>query len=193
MTTLESRCLDAFPEWLRTLPHDTQVLMRLLEEPRSAGWRPAATALAYLRKSIDLIPNGLEDLGFIDDACILRVAASRARVGNPSEALTRLAEQAELIREFLGPEYSRLERVLEDLESRFSGAYDRGDEARNSELEGELLSELSRWAETYEPPLLARDPLNLIKLRSFLKARIAHALEGESSVPNSEGQPPPID
>jgi len=51
-----------------------------------------------------LIPDGLEDLGFIDDAFVLRVAAALVSEGerDAGGVLGKLAADAALISEFLG-------------------------------------------------------------------------------------------
>jgi uncharacterized membrane protein YkvA (DUF1232 family) len=73
--------------------------------------------LNYLFKSLDLIPDGLEDLGFIDDAFVLRVAAALVSEGDRDAdgVLVTLAADAALISEFLGADYARLERYVEKL------------------------------------------------------------------------------
>src|SRR6478735_4464101 len=105
MTTLDSRLLEAFPAWLKSLGDDAQALARLLEQAdvAPAAKRGVASALTYLFKSLDLIPDGLEDLGFIDDAFVLRVAAAAIEAGERDSGgvLGRLAEDAALISEFL--------------------------------------------------------------------------------------------
>ena len=84
MTTLEARCLDAFPDWLRSLADDARALASVLEgEGAAVAQRRSAAALNYLFKSLDLIPDGLEDLGFIDDAFV------RARCGRRRQARGR--------------------------------------------------------------------------------------------------------
>src|SRR5215216_594307 len=108
MTTLDSRCLAAFPGWLRSLADDAQKLAVLLVQDTAPGaQRAAASALNYLFKSLDLIPDGLEDLGFIDDAFVLRVAAAQVAEGERDGAgtLAKLATEAQLISEFLGADY----------------------------------------------------------------------------------------
>src|SRR4051812_43262128 len=115
MTTLEARCLDAFPDWLRSLADDARALASVLEsEGAVVAQRRSAAALNYLFKSLDLIPDGLEDLGFIDDAFVVRASADAIRVeaesdlgAEPTGTLARLASDAELIQEFLGSEYAR--------------------------------------------------------------------------------------
>src|SRR6187402_2239970 len=119
MTTLDSRCLEAFPAWLRSLADDAQQLAALLgrEDATPAAQRGAASALNYLFKSLDLIPDGLEDLGFVDDAFVLRVAAALVDAGerDAGGVLGRLAGDAELIREFLAGDYERLQRYVQKL------------------------------------------------------------------------------
>src|SRR6187455_2165099 len=125
MTTLDSRCLEAFPGWLKSLAEDAQKVVGLLQhaEASPAAQQSAASALNYLFKSLDLIPDGLEDLGFIDDAFVLRAAAEAVRSEAESElaadttgTLARLATDAELVQEFLGSEYGRLTKYVAGLE-----------------------------------------------------------------------------
>ena len=68
--------------------------------------RHVVIALNYLFKSLDLIPDGIEDLGFIDDAFVFRAAAAFAKSeGGSGEVITRLAAEAELVRSFLGSDF----------------------------------------------------------------------------------------
>jgi len=64
-----------------------------------------------------LDPDGLEDLGFVDDAFVLRVAAALVPDGERDAAgvLGKLAADATLIGEFLGTDYARLERYVQKL------------------------------------------------------------------------------
>jgi uncharacterized membrane protein YkvA (DUF1232 family) len=176
--TLENRCLDAFPTWLRSLGDDARALSAVLENPAAsqAARRRVAGILTYLFKSLDLIPDGLQDLGFVDDAFIFRVGASSLpssdHAADPSGTLARLAAEAGLIREFLGDLDARLERYVVGLES--SSARGRsvsevvGDEGKRAEL----AREVRQWADGYEAPSFARDEKNLVKLRSFLSAKL---------------------
>src|SRR3954471_15922993 len=124
MATLEVRCLDAFPDWLRSLADDARALASVLEsEGAGVAQRRSAAALNYLFKSLDLIPDGLEDLGFIDDAFVVRAAADAVRLeaesdlaADPTGTLARLSGEAELVQEFLGSEYSRLTKYVAGLE-----------------------------------------------------------------------------
>src|SRR3954470_19787020 len=124
MSTLEARCLDAFPHWLHTFADDARALASVVEsEGEGIAQRRSAVALNYLFKSLDLIPDGLEDLGFIDDAFVVRAAAQSiqleaedALASDATGTLARLASEAELIQEFLDGAYERLTRYVAGLE-----------------------------------------------------------------------------
>ena len=107
MNELQNRCLDTFPEWLRTLAADANELAKVLASTSApeATRRYVAGGLNYLFKSLDLIPDGIEDLGFLDDAFVIRVAAALALHEAPASredaVLARLAGESKLIAELL--------------------------------------------------------------------------------------------
>lgn len=176
MNDLHNRCLDTFPEWLRTLAADAAELSELLGSPLSEeARRYVAGGLNYLFKSLDLIPDGIEDLGYLDDAFVLRVAASlatRTPAAKEVPVISRLAGEAGLISELLGKDYARLERYVIGLKQ--GAARGRtvdeilGDEGTRSAF----LMELQSWASGYAAPTFSRDEKNLIKLQSFLGAKL---------------------
>src|SRR3984957_17956740 len=114
----DSRFLEMFPSWLRSLGEDAAALGLIAEGDAPEGVRRYVVAgLNYLFKSLDLIPDGIDDLGFLDDAFVLRVAAALARAESPAAApaaegtvdvLGRLADDARAVKEFLGDDYARL-------------------------------------------------------------------------------------
>lgn len=175
MTTLDSRCLEAFPGWLKSLADDAQRLAALLEQDSSAAaQRGAASALNYLFKSLDLIPDGLEDLGFIDDSFVLRVAAAQVADGerDGGGVLAKLAVEAELIREFLGDDYARLERYVQKLEGGSARGRSVAQILEDASVRGDFVREVKQWASGYAPPSFARDSRSLVKLKSFLATRL---------------------
>jgi uncharacterized membrane protein YkvA (DUF1232 family) len=178
MSTLETRCLDAFPAWLKSLAQDAQKLAAVVEQrelPEDLR-RGAALALNYLFKSLDLIPDGLEDLGFVDDAFVFRVAARSIAEGDavadPSGTVARLASDAALVEEFLGDVYPRLTGYV----SRLGDASVRGRSVGAIVSEegtgAELARDVRQWAEGYHAPAFHRDEKNLVKLRAFLAAKL---------------------
>jgi uncharacterized membrane protein YkvA (DUF1232 family) len=176
MSTLDSRCLDAFPGWRRSLAEDAQKLTVLLEQEGSAvaAQRGAASALTYLFKSLDLIPDGLEDLGFIDDAFVLRVAAAQVGEAERDAAgvLAKLAGEAELIREFLGADYERLERYVAKLADGAARGRSVTQIIEDAALRADFAREVKQWAAGYAPPSFTRDTRSLVKLKSFLQTRL---------------------
>jgi len=178
-TELDTRCLNTFPEWLRTLAADADDISKLLTAPGASvgARRYVAAALNYLFKSLDLIPDGIEDLGFLDDAFVLRVAASLALDDSPSlradaPVLTRLASDKALVAELLGKDYARLERYVRDL-TRGAARGRTVDEILDDEgTRNAFLNEVAGWSQSYQAPSFSRDEKNLVKLQSFLSAKL---------------------
>src|SRR5262245_44035683 len=108
MSTIESRCLDRFPEWLKSMSEDALALSAVVLDPAAPTpvREKLAGALNYLFRSLDLIPDGIEDLGFLDDAFVFRVAARLAAPeADGVEVVQRLGADAALVSEFLGVDY----------------------------------------------------------------------------------------
>jgi uncharacterized membrane protein YkvA (DUF1232 family) len=178
MTPAESSCLDAFPAWLKSLAPDAKKLAELVEKddaPESAR-KSAAAALNYLFKSLDLIPDGLEDIGYLDDAFVFRVAASHVpeadAAADASGTIARLDADAMLIEEFLGEVYPRLEAYVRELERSKVRGRVVDDVLRDQNVRSEFVREVRAWADSYQPPAFLRDDKNLVKLRSFLSAKL---------------------
>jgi uncharacterized membrane protein YkvA (DUF1232 family) len=181
MSTLDSRCLDAFPNWLRGLADDARALAGLLEhaELSEPARRRAAAALNYLFKSLDLIPDGLEDLGFIDDAFVIRTALAKAAADDEeitkvdgSGTIERLSKDAELIQEFLGGDYDRLAAYVSELDKSSARGRSVDDILQNAGIRGDFVREVRQWADGYAAPSFARDARNLVKLKSFLSKKL---------------------
>jgi len=180
MTELETRCLDAFPQWIRSLADDATALAQLLSSdslPEEAR-RLVAGGLNYVFKSLDLIPDGLEGLGFLDDAFVLRAAARlAAAVPGAKEAdmrgvFVRLAGEASLTSEFLGKDEDRLVRYVRELTKGAARGRSVAEIIEDPAVRSAFLSEVHAWAKSYTAPPLARDEKNLVKLKSFLAAKL---------------------
>lgn len=175
MTDVESRCLEAFPEYLRSLGDDARALAAVVESAETSEpvRRHAAAALVYLFKSLDLIPDGIEDLGYIDDAFVFRAAASFAKAeGASAEVITRLAADAELVKEFLGDDNARLETYVRGLGSSSARGRSVDDIVKDAGIRRELTQEVRAWADSYAVPGFTRDAKNLVKLKSFLTTKL---------------------
>jgi len=177
MTETEKQCLETFPEWLKTLGTDAEEMAQVVgtADAPEAVRRHAAAALNYLFKSLDLIPDGIEDLGFLDDAFVLRVAAARGMKDHSDDIapnLARLAKQSKLIGELLGDDYARLEAYVEKLTRGAARGRTVDEILADESVQREFLNEVSGWASSYEAPTFAKDEKNLVKLKSFLSAKL---------------------
>jgi uncharacterized membrane protein YkvA (DUF1232 family) len=182
MDELATRCLDTFPEWLRTLATDAADLAELVAAPSApdAARRQIAGGLNYLFKSLDLIPDGIEDLGFLDDAFVLRVSAAialrnAAEVRDASPTLVRLAGEASLVADLLGPDFARLEAHVTTLTNGAARGRTVEEIIGDDRARQAFLQEVKGWAASYAAPTFTRDEKNLVKLQSFLSAKLPAA------------------
>ncbi len=172
------RFLDVFPAWLRTLGEDAKALGGVVASEEPEGVRRFATAgLNYIFKSLDLIADGVEDIGLCDDAFVIRVAASLACEEDASahkETLGRLADDAKLVEEFLGAEdYPRLVEYVKALRKRDARGRTVEDIMTDESVRTSFLHEVDAWAKDYQVPSFTRDVKTLIKLKAFLSAKLA--------------------
>ena len=109
MTTTDTasltRYLDMFPSWLRTLGEDAGARGTVVQaDGNDEVKRYVTSGLNYIFKSLDLIPDGIDDLGFCDDAFVIRVAAQLACEADPTAKdgiVGRLADDAQAVEAFL--------------------------------------------------------------------------------------------
>jgi uncharacterized membrane protein YkvA (DUF1232 family) len=176
MSDSDEQFLDAFGAWLSALGRDAELLAGVLgsSEIDEAARKAAAGGLNYLFKSLDLIPDGIDDIGYLDDAFVLRVAAAQAvREGAGGHAkVAGLALEHELVSQFLGDIYVRLDRYVSGLRSGAARGRTVQDILGNEQLLEEFLEDVKGFAIAYKPPTFSRDPKNLIKLRAFFDAKL---------------------
>jgi len=181
MSDSQRTFLDRFPEWLRTLGEDAERVGRIAAsaELPDAARQALAGGVNYLFKSLDLVPDGIDDIGYLDDAFVLRVAAAQAlqEEGSavphePKRVLDRLSEEAGVVQEFLGADYGRLAGYVAGLRKVAARGRSVNDVLNDREVQAAFLSDLRGFAQAYEPPTFAREEKNLIKLRAFFDAKL---------------------
>jgi len=179
MNELYERCLNQFPGWLRALSADAVELSAALsaEGVPDPARRLVAGALNYLFKSLDLIPDGIEDLGYLDDAFVLRVAAAQILRDVPAArgvapVLSRLANDTKVIAELLGKDFTRLEAYVKTLPRSSARGRTVDEIVKDAAATSAFQHEVSAWAASYETPSFSRDEKNLVKLQSFLGAKL---------------------
>jgi len=172
----DSRYLEMFPSWLRSLGEDVAGLGQVAEggAPEEAR-RYVVAGLNYLFKSLDLIPDGIDDLGFLDDAFVLRVAAALAVAEQPAaktDLLGRLSDDARAIGEFLGADYARLETYVKGLRKGAARGRTVDDILSDKATRDTFLGEVRSWSKGFQAPTFTRDAKTLVKLKSFLSAKL---------------------
>jgi len=182
MSDLENKCLDTFPNWLRSLGDDVETLLAVaaVESIDSKVRGQLVAGINYIFKSLDLIPDGIDDIGYLDDAFVVRVACrlvEDADLGDaPTEAVEavgRLREQSELVRDFMTPEvFDRLVRYTKDLVKGTARGRAVDDIIGDARVLNELVSEVHAFSGSYECPSFSREEKNLIKLKAFFEAKL---------------------
>ncbi len=182
MSEIETRCLEAFPKWLAALNEDAVALSSLLtaESIPDRARRHVAGALNYLFKSLDLIPDGVEELGYLDDAFVLRIA-SRLAIRDVPEAreadirgvLARLAQDVDLVEQLLETDYGKLEKYVRALEKGAARGRTVDEIMAEPSARSAILRDVQQWARSYSAPTLSGGANSLVKLRAFLSAKLA--------------------
>jgi uncharacterized membrane protein YkvA (DUF1232 family) len=174
---------EAFPAWLRTLADDAVALCGLLtaESTPEGARRHITGGLNYLFKSLDLVPDGIDDIGYLDDAFVLRISARNAlgqegaRAADLKGTLERLAGEVPLIQEFLGDSFPRLFSYVGDLAKGAARGRSVADILGQIEVRREFVADVHAFAKGYHSPSFTRDEKTLVKLKSFLDARLPAA------------------
>ena len=180
--TTDPRYLEMFPAWLGSLGTDAAALGTIVtgDGPEPVR-RYVVAGLNYVFKSLDLIPDGIDDLGFLDDAFVLRVAAALAVVDHPvallaeapeAEVLKRLAHDAGAVKDFLGEDYPRLEGYVKSLRNGAARGRTVDDIMTDAGVRAAFAGEVLAWSQGFEAPSFTRDPKTLIKLKAFLGAKL---------------------
>ncbi len=175
MDATDERLLSAFSQSLVRLPDDVKALLAAINDPTldPKVQRSLVCAANYLCKSLDLIDDGIEGLGYLDDALVLRLLCAQAQAaGSLPEDLRSLAAEAQLVRSFLGPLNERCERFMESFQELSVRGRSVDAIVDDTSSRDELTSDLLDWAARYKAPHFVLDQLGLTKLRSFFAARL---------------------
>lgn len=174
------RFFEAFPTWLRTLADDAVQLANLLaaESTPPAARRCIAGGLNYLFKSLDLVPDGIDDIGYLDDAFVLRVSAKDALAKEGAAnadlkgTLSRLAGEVGTIESFLGGDHARLATYVRGLSKGAARGRTVDEIVDDANVRREFVSDVHAFAKSYSAPAFNRDEKTLVKMKSFLSARL---------------------
>lgn len=176
-SNIDPRFLEVFPQWLRSLGEDAGAVGEVIAKgPADDSTRALVGGLNYIFKSLDLIPDGIDDIGFLDDAFVVRVACAQAAAASPAAKkgiVERLCDDARAIADFLGEDYERLEKYVTGLRKGAARGRTVEEILTDAGLKKEFLSEVKAWSSGYQAPSFTRDPKTLVKMKSFLRAKLA--------------------
>jgi uncharacterized membrane protein YkvA (DUF1232 family) len=171
----DGQYLDAFGAWLNKLGEDAEQLSTVLstEDVAPLARQSVAGGLNYLFKSLDLIPDGIDDIGYLDDAFVLRVAARHAAQAGAGDAVIgRLGAEAALVEGFLGDNYARLDRYVTGLRTGAARGRTVQEILASEKTLEDFLADVRNFAGGYSAPSFSRDVKSLIKLRAFFDAKL---------------------
>jgi hypothetical protein len=181
MTDIDTNHLDLFAAWLHGLGDDAEQLGAVVAASAAseAARQHVVGGLNYLFKTLDLIPDGIDDIGYLDDAFVLRVAAELAiqeDVGDLDpdgiRVLNRLANDADAVRDFLDKDFSRLLEYVKGLRKAAARGRSVADIVRDEATREAFLSDVRSFNRGYTPPRFAREEKSLVKLRAFFDAKL---------------------
>ncbi|MBN2719398.1 MAG: DUF1232 domain-containing protein [Deltaproteobacteria bacterium] len=181
MTDINTRCLEIFPHWLAGLAEDVQTISTALAGELSREVKSTLTGgINYLFKSLDLVPDGIDDIGYLDDAFVLRMASRRA-CNQGIDALSddirtklgRMSLDVDVIRELLCDElFARFEKYTDALANGSARGRTVEEILDDPAVASEFAAEVSDFVKTYEDPGFTPDEKNIIKLKAFMEARL---------------------
>jgi uncharacterized membrane protein YkvA (DUF1232 family) len=175
--SIDPRYLEVFPQWLRSLGDDAGAVGEAIASDMGAddATRSLIAGLNYIFKSLDLIPDGIDDLGFLDDAFVLRVACSHAIDARPAAkqgVVQRLSDDARAVKDFLGDDFARLEAYVKGLLKGAARGRTVEEIATDAPTRTQFLQEVKAWSSGYQVPSFTRDQKTLVKLKAFLSAKL---------------------
>ena len=143
-----------------------------------AARRSLAAGLNYVFKSVDLIPDGIDDIGYLDDAFVLRIASAHAGANGldlgANAALQSLAGDVDLVKGFLGDDYHRLDVYVQGLKRSAARGRSVDDILTGAGVRADFTSDVKGFARSYAAPSFGKEEKNLIKLRAFFDAKLPH-------------------
>ncbi len=170
-----------FAKWLEGMGDEALALGALLEradlsEPLR---QTSAESINYLLRSVELIPAGVEDLGYLEVLFAFRALAQRVVQAHPGLAsvdaggnIGQLASDADRVREFLEADFPRLRELVEQPAATMAKGRSPSDLLNDADARAAALAELGAWVESYSAPQFGSGPEELVKLLSFMRTRL---------------------
>jgi len=174
--------LDILESWLGSLAADAKTFSAVMtnEKIPEDGRRLAAGVINYLFKSLDLIPDGIDDIGYLDDVLTLRIGASlldREEIEKVDSDLAgkikTIADDSPTAREILGDDiYERFRTYANLLPNRSSRGRSAAEIISIPQKLNEVRMEVGNFCKEYTAPRFEKSERVLTRLKSFLDTRL---------------------
>jgi hypothetical protein len=180
----EPKFLAAFSGWLRALGEDVLSLAHLLGTPEAPmPYRlAAARALHGWLRLTELVPEGIEALGYLEGAFAFRVIADAAlaeraatdspETGEADGRVRRLAADAPLVAEFLGDDLPPFRERWLSPEATTRAGRPASALLEDDALRHDVQREVREAVQLYQAPELGDGPEELVKIEAFFRTRI---------------------
>jgi hypothetical protein len=177
----DQKFLPAFSGWLHALGEDVLSLANLLGTPEApVPFRlAAAQGLHGLLRLAELVPEGIEALGYLEGAFAIRVISERALAESPELAeagaegrVPRLAADAALVAEFLGEGLPRFRELWLSPAASTRAGRAASDLLVDEALRHDVQREAREWAEHFHAPELGEGPEERVKVEAFFRTRL---------------------
>jgi uncharacterized membrane protein YkvA (DUF1232 family) len=176
---------DLLTKWLRSLPTDVKIVVKMIgdDELDMKARTLAVGTVLYILSPIDLIPDIIPVLGYIDDAIIMRIVlvviteidperAIYYRVKYP-EMFEPLERQIQILKETLGALYSWLRAIIDRLPKRHFHGKPAEEVVNSKDAQEEMFDEVMEYvanidtdSKTIQDALLGAPPNRIIELIS---------------------------
>ena len=176
--SIDPRYLEVFPQWLRSLGEDAGAVGDAARRPTrrtTTLTRSLVAGLNYIFKSLDLIPDGIDDLGFLDDAFVLRVACALAVDATPEAkqgVVQRLDDDARAVRTSSATTTPASRPTCTACARARPAAARSTTSSTDAQTREQFLQEVHAWSAAYQVPSFTRDQKTLVKLKAFLNAKL---------------------
>lgn len=182
MEPIKEKSLEIFPTWLGSLADDIRYYLSLIEDlSLNQDFKERLiSGVNYIFKSMDLIPDGIDDIGYLDDCFVIRIVAYNI-VEEKKDSLTeekysnlkKLHQECQIIQEFLGENlWKRLSNYVAGLKD-FSVRGRTPEEVLTDQNNyNQFESEVNAFINSYNKPSFERSEKTLIKFTAFMDAKL---------------------
>ena len=176
---------DLLTNWLISLPTDVKILIEMIGDDalEMKARTLAVGTVVYILTPIDLIPDKLAVLGYIDDVIILRIVLAVITEIDPDRAkyyrvkypatFESLEQQIQILKETLGALYSWLRTLIDRLPKRRYQGKPAEEIVNSEETQEEMFDETMEYvanidtnSKAIQDALLATPPNRIIELIS---------------------------